>query len=165
MQRRGESLAAGVLAVFSGIHYLAHLKIHQRLPAFQHMGNLNFTASSSKKLSLIWGDVSSTVHQGNAYLRWHMHMICRRCMNRHFPSKQQRIHTFLYCSMLQAWILNRLTVLKAKFFSTTQSLVHAGYPASSTELWQQFVHKEGQLTTSQKKIVKWSRYVSEAASS
>lgn len=50
---KGEGLAAGVLAVFSGIHYLARLKIHQRLPRFQHMVHLNFTASCSQQLSLI----------------------------------------------------------------------------------------------------------------
>lgn len=70
-QRRGEGLAAGVLAVFSGIHYLARLKIHQRLPPFQHMVHLNFTASESQPLSLIWGAAWSTVHQGNARAHGH----------------------------------------------------------------------------------------------
>lgn len=61
---KGESLAAGVVAVFSGIHYLVCLKIHQRLPPFLHMVNLNFTASNSKLLGLMRGAASSTVHQG-----------------------------------------------------------------------------------------------------
>lgn len=65
-QRKGKGLAAGVLAVLSGIHYLAHLKIHQRLPPFQHMVHLNFTASCSQLLIQIWGAAWSTVHQGNA---------------------------------------------------------------------------------------------------
>lgn len=79
-QRNGEGLAAGVLAVFSGIHYLACLKIHQRLPPFQHMVHLNFTASCSEPLNLIWGAAWSTVHQGNAcaqhthtHTGWHTH--------------------------------------------------------------------------------------------
>lgn len=74
-QREGEGLAAGVLAVFSGIHYLARLKIHQRLPRLQHMVHLNFTASCSQQLSLIWGAAWSTVHQGNvcAHKQAHTH--------------------------------------------------------------------------------------------
>ena len=70
-KKRGEGLAAGVLAVFSGIHYLARLKIHQRLPPFQHMVHLNFTASCSQPLNLIWGAAWSTVHQGNACAQRH----------------------------------------------------------------------------------------------
>lgn len=89
-QKKEKSLASGVLAVFSGIHYLARLKIHQRLPPFQHMVNLNFTASSSRQLSLIWGAASSTVHQGEAYVHRHGHIKCHRWTNKHGYSKSKQ---------------------------------------------------------------------------
>lgn len=75
--RKGEGLAAEVLAVFSGIHYLACLKIHQRLPPFQHMVHLNFTASCFQPFRPSWGAAWSTVHQGKC-MRAQAHMKCHR---------------------------------------------------------------------------------------
>lgn len=85
-RKGGRGLAAGLLVVFSGIHYSARLKIHQMLPPFQHPAHLNFKASGSQPLARIWGGAWSAVHQGNACAHRRTSARCHRFPNRRVRS-------------------------------------------------------------------------------
>lgn len=98
--KRGEGLAAGVLAVYSGIYYLACLKINQRLPQFPAHG-------ASKFYHILLLPLSRSISEGLLNLlhvkitqvhRQAMCKTCRRCTKKRewHPSKQGIIK-FKHC--------------------------------------------------------------------